>query len=137
VALVVLDDAPILDVAIPCEIFGRARAQLPRPWYDFRVCAVEPGRTRAGAGFAADTGYGLAELARAGSRRSAASAPRPTCGTTSPGWRAWRRRTAGERSKAGDRDRSSAGLPGITAKGSARIVGAAAMRWSRGLAGTA
>jgi AraC family transcriptional regulator, transcriptional activator FtrA len=65
VALVVLDGAPIFDVAIPCEIFGRVRPELPGPWYDFRVCAVEPGRTRAGAGFVADTGYGLAELARA------------------------------------------------------------------------
>jgi AraC-like DNA-binding protein len=52
-------------VAIPCEIFGRVRPELPGPWYDFRVCAVEPGRTRAGAGFVADTGYGLADLARA------------------------------------------------------------------------
>jgi AraC family transcriptional regulator, transcriptional activator FtrA len=65
VALAVLPDAPIFDVAIPCEVFGRQRPELPGPWYDFRVCAAEPGRTRTGAGFVPDTGYGLDELARA------------------------------------------------------------------------
>jgi transcriptional regulator GlxA family with amidase domain len=65
VALAVTDGAPIFDIAIPCEVFGRPRPELADRWYDFRVCAAEPGRTRTGGGFIADTGYGLDELARA------------------------------------------------------------------------
>jgi transcriptional regulator GlxA family with amidase domain len=65
VALAVTEGAPIFDVAIPCEVFGRPRPALPDHWYDFRVCAAEPGQTRTGAGFLADTGYGLSELASA------------------------------------------------------------------------
>lgn len=65
VAVLVTEGAPIFDVAIPCEVFGRPRAELPDNWYDFQVCAAEPGRTRTGASFLADTGYGLYELARA------------------------------------------------------------------------
>lgn len=65
VALAVTEGAPIFDVAIPCEIFGRQRPELPETWYDFRVCAAEPGQTRTGAGFLAGTEYGLSELARA------------------------------------------------------------------------
>jgi len=65
VALAVTEGAPIFDIAIPCEVFGRPRPRLPENWYDFRVCAAEPGQTRTGAGFLADTGYGLSELASA------------------------------------------------------------------------
>jgi transcriptional regulator GlxA family with amidase domain len=65
VALAVTQDVPIFDVAIPCEVFGRPRPDLADPWYDFRVCAEEPGRTRTGAGFVAATSHGLAELAQA------------------------------------------------------------------------
>ncbi len=63
VALAVTEGVPIFDVAIPCEVFGRARPDLADHWYDFRVCAAEPGRTRTGAGFVADTRFGLDELA--------------------------------------------------------------------------
>lgn len=65
VALAVTEGAPIFDVAIPCEVFGRPRPELPDNWYDFRICAAEPGQTRTGAGFLADTSYSLDELARA------------------------------------------------------------------------
>jgi transcriptional regulator GlxA family with amidase domain len=65
VALAVTDGVPIFDVAIPCEVFGRERPGLTDRWYDFRVCAAEPGRTRTGAGFVVDTRYGLDELVRA------------------------------------------------------------------------
>ncbi len=65
VALAVTDGVPIFDVAIPCEVFGRARPGLADRLYDFRVCAAEPGRTRTEAGFVVDTTYGLDELARA------------------------------------------------------------------------
>lgn len=66
VALAVPEGAPIFDVAIPCEIFGRIRPGMAERWYDFRVCAAEPGQTRTGAGFVTGTEYGLDELARAG-----------------------------------------------------------------------
>jgi AraC family transcriptional activator FtrA len=65
VALAVADGMPIFEVAIPCEVFGRNRPGLTDRWYDFRVCAVEPGRTRAQAGFLVDTPFGLDELVRA------------------------------------------------------------------------
>ena len=66
VAIAVTEGVPIFDVAIPCEVFGRERPGLAERWYDFRVCAAEPGRTRTSAGFVVDTGFGLDELARAG-----------------------------------------------------------------------
>lgn len=57
---------PIFEVAIPCEVFGRARLDLADPWpYDSTVCAAEPGRTTIGAGFVAGTVHGLDELATA------------------------------------------------------------------------
>jgi AraC family transcriptional regulator, transcriptional activator FtrA len=65
VAVAVTDDVPIFEVAVPCEIFGRPRTDLVDPWYDFRVCAAEPGRTRLQSGFVAGTAHGLDELARA------------------------------------------------------------------------
>jgi AraC family transcriptional regulator, transcriptional activator FtrA len=66
VALAIAEGSPIFEAAIPCEVFGRPRLDLADPWfYDFRVCAVEPGRTRTGSGFVADTRYGLDELRHA------------------------------------------------------------------------
>jgi transcriptional regulator GlxA family with amidase domain len=65
VAVGVTEDVPIFEVAVPCEVFGRRRPDFVDPWYDFRVCAAEPGRTRIGAGFVADTPHGLDELVRA------------------------------------------------------------------------
>lgn len=65
VAVAVSDGMPIFEVAIPCEVFGRPRRDLLDPWYDFRVCAEAPGRTRIGAGFVAGTPHGLNSLARA------------------------------------------------------------------------
>lgn len=65
VALAVTVDAPIFELAIPCEIFGRQRPGLPEPWYDLRVCAP-PGRSvHTGAGFVADTPHGYDFLAQA------------------------------------------------------------------------
>ena len=56
---------PLFEVAIPCEVFGRPRLDLAAPWYDFRICAASPGRTRVGAGFVAGTPFGLDDLVRA------------------------------------------------------------------------
>lgn len=66
VALAVTEGVPIFEVAIPCEVFGRVRLDLVDPWYyDFTVCAAEPGATRIGAGFVAGAAGGLDELVRA------------------------------------------------------------------------
>ncbi|HZR50223.1 MAG TPA: helix-turn-helix domain-containing protein [Streptosporangiaceae bacterium] len=65
VALAVPEGSPIFEVAIPCEIFGRPRLELADPWYDFRICATEPGKTRTQAGFAVADAGSLDELAAA------------------------------------------------------------------------
>ncbi|WP_394841142.1 DJ-1/PfpI family protein [Pendulispora brunnea] len=65
VLLAVSDDVPIFEVAIPCEVFGRQRLDLMDPWYDLRVCARDPGRTRTAAGFVVGTAYGLDQLSKA------------------------------------------------------------------------
>jgi AraC family transcriptional activator FtrA len=64
VALAVMPGAPIFEVAVPCEVFGIARPELADPWYEFQVCATEPGVTIA-AGFLATTGSGLDDLVTA------------------------------------------------------------------------
>lgn len=56
--------APIFELAVPCEVFGIARPELDGTWYDFRLCATEPGATIA-AGFASTTPFGLDELVQA------------------------------------------------------------------------
>ncbi len=63
VALAIPEGAPIFEVAIPCEVFGRPRPELADPWYDFRICAADPGRTRTQAGFVAAEAGSLDELA--------------------------------------------------------------------------
>lgn len=50
VALGVMSDAPIFELAVPCEVFGIARPELSDPWYEFVVCAAEP-KTAVAAGF--------------------------------------------------------------------------------------
>jgi transcriptional regulator GlxA family with amidase domain len=52
----------LFELAIPCEVFGQRRTAFVEPWYEFRVCAAEPGRTRVGAGFVADTVHSFADL---------------------------------------------------------------------------
>src|SRR5438067_6118050 len=65
VAVAVSDDMPIFEVAIPCEVFGRQRPDFVEPWYDFLVCATQPGATRLGAGFVAADAAPLDQLAQA------------------------------------------------------------------------
>jgi transcriptional regulator GlxA family with amidase domain len=65
VALAVIDDMPVFELSIACEVFGTSRPDLANPWYKFRVCANEPGRTRTQAGFEVHTEYGLDALATA------------------------------------------------------------------------
>ncbi|MEV2226719.1 helix-turn-helix domain-containing protein [Nocardia vinacea] len=61
VALAVMPGAPIFELAVPCEVFGISRPEIVDPWYEFRVCATEPGVVVA-AGFAATTPHGLDDL---------------------------------------------------------------------------
>jgi len=62
VAVAVSDRMGLFELAIPCEVFGQRRERFVEPWYEFRVCAAEPGRTRVGADFLADTVYGFDDL---------------------------------------------------------------------------
>lgn len=64
VAVAVMPGAPIFELAVPCEVFGIPRPELVDPWYEFRLCATEPGAVVAG-GFAATTPFGLDELVEA------------------------------------------------------------------------
>ncbi len=62
VAVALTDYMGLFELSIPCEVFGQRREGFGEPWYEFRICAAEPGRTRVGAGFVVDTAYGLADL---------------------------------------------------------------------------
>lgn len=63
-ALAVTPDAPIFELAIPCEVFGTARPELADPWYDFQVCASEP-ETTVASGFIAHDAGTMTDLATA------------------------------------------------------------------------
>ncbi len=65
IALALTEGMPIFEAAIPCEVFGRVRPGLPDPWYEFTICAQEPGRTSTGSAFVTATPYGLDGLAEA------------------------------------------------------------------------
>ena len=63
VAVAVTDGMGLFELAIPCEVFGQRRERFVQPWYEFRVCAAEPGRTKVGSEFVAATAYSLDDLA--------------------------------------------------------------------------
>src|SRR5919197_6281232 len=62
VAVVVIPGAPLFELAVPCEVFGIDRPELVDPWYELRLCTVEPGPVRVAAGFSVDPGVGLEGL---------------------------------------------------------------------------
>jgi transcriptional regulator GlxA family with amidase domain len=64
VAAVIDQGALTFDLAVPCEVFGVDRSDIVRPWYDFRLVAVD-GRVRTSTGFVIETPYGLESLAEA------------------------------------------------------------------------
>ncbi|HEX9337701.1 MAG TPA: helix-turn-helix domain-containing protein [Pseudonocardiaceae bacterium] len=64
VAVAVTDGIPLFELAVPTAVFGIDRPELADPWYDLRICA--PAGARVGGWFRADTPYGLADLATAG-----------------------------------------------------------------------
>ncbi|MBA8825013.1 AraC family transcriptional activator FtrA [Saccharopolyspora lacisalsi] len=64
VAVAITPQAPIFELAVPCEIFGTDRPELADPWYHLDVCSTEPDTTVA-AGFVAHGAASMVELARA------------------------------------------------------------------------
>lgn len=65
VALAVTAGMPMFELSIACEIFGTDRSELADPWYELRLCAADPGRTRTQNGFVLHTPYDLEALAAA------------------------------------------------------------------------
>lgn len=64
VALAVVPGAPILELAVPCEVFGIARDDLYDPWYELTICPTTPNTTIAG-GFTASNKGTLSDLEQA------------------------------------------------------------------------
>lgn len=62
VTMAITDGIPILEFAVPCEVFGINRSDLVDPWYELRLCAGEPGPLRTSMGLHIDTPYGLDDL---------------------------------------------------------------------------
>ena len=65
VGLAVTEAAPVFELAIPCEVFGRYRDGFPDPWYTLRPCAPSAAPTRVSNGFAAAEPDGYDGLTRA------------------------------------------------------------------------
>ena len=57
------------------EVFGMVRPGMGSPWYDFKVCAVDPVPLRTSVGFTIDTPYRIGDLASAGTIIAAAISP--------------------------------------------------------------
>jgi hypothetical protein len=55
IAIPVVDDMPVYELAIACEVFASARTDPETPAYDLRLCAARPGETRTEPGFVLHT----------------------------------------------------------------------------------
>ncbi|HKU11981.1 MAG TPA: helix-turn-helix domain-containing protein [Sinomonas sp.] len=64
VGVVIMPDAPLFEVAVPCEIFGARRPDLISPAYEVLLCATVPDASVA-SGFLAPQAGSLADLATA------------------------------------------------------------------------
>lgn len=64
VALAVMPGAPILELAVACEVFGIDRPEVSDPWYGFEICPTVPGATIAG-GFVSGSTSTLDDLVTA------------------------------------------------------------------------
>jgi transcriptional regulator GlxA family with amidase domain len=62
VGVAVADQMAIFELGVVCEVFGIDRSDIVSPWYDFRLCAVEPQPLRTAAGLLVNTPYGLGDL---------------------------------------------------------------------------
>jgi AraC family transcriptional regulator, transcriptional activator FtrA len=65
VAVAVTEGAPIFEISIPVEVFGRVRPGMPELGYDVRVCNPESGPVDSAGGFTALAGDTYATLATA------------------------------------------------------------------------
>ncbi|MEP6817122.1 MAG: helix-turn-helix domain-containing protein [Marmoricola sp.] len=66
VAIPVTDRMPMFELAVPCEVFGREREDLPvKWWYGVRLCAAQRGPVRTAEGLRLDTSYGLDDVVTA------------------------------------------------------------------------
>jgi transcriptional regulator GlxA family with amidase domain len=65
IAVAVTDGVPVFEFAVPCEVFGIDRSDIVSPWYDFRLCAAEPGPLFTTAGMQIHAERRLDELAEA------------------------------------------------------------------------
>lgn len=65
VVALVYDGLCSFEFGVAVEMFGLARPELPA-WYDFGICAVEPGPLRAAGGLQVQADHGLEALMRAG-----------------------------------------------------------------------
>lgn len=60
VVIPVTDNMPLLELSIPCEVFGRARENFPtQSWYTLELCAGQPGSIHTAEGLRLDTHLGL------------------------------------------------------------------------------
>ena len=65
VALVVFDQVPPFEMAVPCEVFGIDRSDMGVPNYRLLVCAAEEGPLRTKVGFTIEAPCGLSDLREA------------------------------------------------------------------------
>jgi transcriptional regulator GlxA family with amidase domain len=65
VAVALTDAIPLFELAVPHEVFGLDRSDIVDPWYDLRLCAVEPGPVRTAGGLSVEAHYGLSDLVAA------------------------------------------------------------------------
>src|SRR5436305_5680860 len=65
VAVAVLDGATQFELAVAFEVFGVDRSEYSDDWYEFALCAAEPGPIRTQGGLRLETPYGLSQLRKA------------------------------------------------------------------------
>ncbi|WP_158880365.1 GlxA family transcriptional regulator [Amycolatopsis anabasis] len=79
VAVPILEDCPLFELAVPCEVFGRDRRDLAPNWYELTLCQTASGPQRTLGGLRLEAAHGLNPL------RDADLVVVPACET--PGFR--------------------------------------------------
>src|SRR3954451_11933788 len=62
VSVAVVSGTAPFELATTIEVFGTDRSELSDDWYDFKLCAAQPGEIRTKAGLVLDTKYGVDDL---------------------------------------------------------------------------
>lgn len=65
VALVVFDQIPLFEMAVPCEVFGVDRSEMGVPNYRFLICSAESGPLRTKMGFGVEAPHEISVLREA------------------------------------------------------------------------